>query len=88
MAECDTSFDSYERPCVAIEWSDGGIVQSSDTIKSCALAWGCDYTEYWSGGSVFKKITGIEPATCLLKFKRFSTFLRFFVVFSEMIKFQ
>jgi hypothetical protein len=57
-AHCEVSTDSEERPCVAIEWSDGGDAQSSTTTKSCALAWGCDYTEYWGGGSVYQMTTG------------------------------
>jgi len=52
-SQCASSTDSNGRPCVAIEWGDGGVVQSDSTEKSCAFAWGCDYTEYWSGGSVF-----------------------------------
>lgn len=56
-AHCATDFDSKGRPCVAIEWSDGGLTQSSTTTKDCALAWGCDYTEYWSGGSVYQMIS-------------------------------
>lgn len=50
---CDEETDTKGRPCVAIEWSDGGNAQSDSTTKSCALAWACDYIEYWSGGSVF-----------------------------------
>lgn len=57
QALCDSSSDSHGRPCVAIEWSDGGNAQSSGTRKQCALAWGCDYTESWGGGSVFMKST-------------------------------
>jgi len=53
LDQCASSTDSRGRPCVAIEWSDGGNAQSESTTKSCALAWGCDYTKYWSGGSVF-----------------------------------
>jgi len=59
-AHCETSTDSKGRPCVAIEWSDGGDAQSSSTTKSCALAWGCDYTEYWSGGSVYQMTTTVS----------------------------
>jgi len=59
-AHCETDFDSKGRPCVAIEWSDGGDAQSSSTTKSCALAWGCDYTEYWSGGSVYQMTTTVS----------------------------
>lgn len=57
QALCDSSSDSHGRPCVAIEWSDGGNVQSTGTRKQCGLAWGCDYTESWGGGSVFMKST-------------------------------
>jgi len=53
-AHCETSTDSEGRPCVAIEWSDGGDAQSSTTTKKCALAWGCDYTKSWGGGSVYQ----------------------------------
>jgi len=53
LDQCASRSDSKGRPCVAVEWSDGGNVQSDSTTKSCALAWGCDYTKYWSGGSVF-----------------------------------
>ena len=58
QAACDSRTDSNGRPCVAIEWSDGGNEQSDSTAKSCALAWACDWTESWSGGSVFTR--GIE----------------------------
>jgi len=57
MAQCDVSTDSKGRACVAIEWSDGGNAQSAATLKKCALAWGCDFTRHWGGGSVFTKET-------------------------------
>ena len=61
LAHCDSSTDSKGRPCVAIEWSDGGEAQSSDTTKLCALAWGCDYTASWDGGSVYQIATTPTP---------------------------
>ena len=57
QAACDSRTDSNGRPCVAIEWSDGGNEQSDSTAKSCALAWACDWTESWGGGSVFTRGT-------------------------------
>ena len=55
-ARCNTDKDSKGRPCVAIEWADGGKALSSTTKKGCALAWGCDSTKGWNGGSVFKRL--------------------------------
>lgn len=57
MAKCENEVDSRGRPCVAIEWSDEGQVPDSidDTKKPCALAWGCDYLEPRTGGSVYKR---------------------------------
>jgi len=55
LEQCGSRTDSKGRSCVAVEWSDGGAVQSDSTKKNCALAWGCDYTKYWGGGSVFMK---------------------------------
>ena len=107
-AACDARQDIDGRPCVAVEWKDGGAPQGcSDTPISgcvcidqwdphccggktmsnmgcagcegcteqdctpgkcvsampeddsnnqyqCNLMWGCDYTEYWAEGSVYK----------------------------------
>merc|ERR1719334_2887547 len=55
QAACDSRTDSNGRPCVAVEWSDGGNEQLDSTAKSCALAWACDWTESCSGGSVFTR---------------------------------
>jgi len=55
LEQCGSRTDSKGRSCVAVEWSDGGNAQSDSTKKNCALAWGCDYTKYWGGGSVFMK---------------------------------
>ena len=56
LERCDTEKDSKGRACVAIEWTDGGKVQPTTTKKGCALAWGCDSTVDWTGGSVFKRM--------------------------------
>ena len=55
QAACDSRTDSRGRPCVAIEWRDGGNEQSESSAKPCALAWGCDGTKHWGGGSVFMR---------------------------------
>ena len=45
LDECDSHKESdHHRYCLAVEWYDGGKLWPSDTTKSCALAWGCDYT--------------------------------------------
>ena len=49
----DHSLYDHDRLCVAVEWSDGGNEQSSDTTEWCALAWGCDYTEPWDQTTVY-----------------------------------
>lgn len=36
-SECTSRTDSKGRPCVAIEWSDGGSTQSDSTTKSCGI---------------------------------------------------
>jgi len=51
---CYSSVDSHGRRCVAIEFSDQGQFLSADEKRNCALAWGCDYTSSWSGGSVYQ----------------------------------
>merc|ERR1711924_520101 len=48
-ARCNTDKGPKGRPCVAIEFSDGG--GASTGKRSCALLWGCDYVKDWSGGS-------------------------------------
>merc|ERR1719295_1495466 len=53
--KCTKKTDSKGRPCVAIEWKDKGEAQKDSKQKQCALVWGCDYTVYWSGGSVFMR---------------------------------
>jgi len=56
-AQCDKRKDSKGRPCVAIEWVDGGRNLGPNEKRSCAVLWGCDYLQGWGGGSVFKKIS-------------------------------
>merc|ERR1712198_543041 len=41
--------DRHGRTCVAFEHSS----QDYNAVASCALAWGCDYTRYWSGGKTY-----------------------------------
>merc|ERR1719229_1874065 len=63
MAACDIGTDGHGRPCVAIEWSDGGGNPSAGVTEDCALAWACDSLASWNkhwfwktgGGSVFFK---------------------------------
>eukprot|EP00947_MAST-08B_sp_MAST-8B-sp1_P002944 g2944.t1 len=52
-ARCDTDKGPRGRPCVAIEFVDGG--GDSSGKKLCALLWGCDYVRDWTGGSVYEK---------------------------------
>lgn len=61
MAKCNIQYDLYGRPCEAVEWSDFGNAQPNNSMKLCALAWGCDYTVYWFGGSVFKRNMSADP---------------------------
>jgi len=53
LLDCSLTSDANDRPCMAIEWSDGGSSLSSTESRACAFAWACDYTEVWGGGSVF-----------------------------------
>jgi hypothetical protein len=48
---CDDvgNVDSHGRPCVAYEHSS----QNSAAVASCALAWACDSTSHWGGGSTY-----------------------------------
>jgi len=55
QSKCAKKTDSKGRPCVAIEWKDGGEAQKDSKKKQCALAWGCDYTGHWKDGSVFMR---------------------------------
>jgi len=50
-AKCDdpSNKDKHGRTCVAFEHSS----QDYNAVASCALAWGCDYTRYWSGGKTY-----------------------------------
>ena len=52
-ATCATLVADDGSPCVAVEWSDSGVDQSSDHEATCYFAWGCDDTISWSGGSVY-----------------------------------
>merc|ERR1719394_97617 len=48
---CDdmSNTDQHGRTCVAFEHSS----QDYNAVASCALAWGCDHTEHWSGGKTY-----------------------------------
>lgn len=48
---CDdvNNVDSHGRRCVAFEHSS----QDPDVVASCALAWGCDSTSHWGGGTSY-----------------------------------
>ena len=52
-AMCSTQRDELDRPCVAIEYKDGGQNLPATEKRNCNMAWACDYTESWSGGSVY-----------------------------------
>jgi len=54
------TLDPRGRRCVAFEFS----IPSKTTVKSrsrCAFAWGCDFTKYWRGGSVWKPTIPLTP---------------------------
>jgi len=56
-AECEaqcidpTNVDEHGRPCVAFEHSHSQYT----AVANCALAWACDYTKAWSGGTVYSR---------------------------------
>ena len=56
MTKCEETVDEYGRPCVAIEWKDGGEEQLANYTAKCNLAWGCDKTMDFGGNSVFMKL--------------------------------
>jgi len=47
------TMDRYGRRCVAFEFSKPFTTTLSSRSR-CAFAWGCDYTKYWGGGSVWR----------------------------------
>merc|ERR1712137_750135 len=57
-AKCDdpSNKDRHGRTCVAFEHSS----QDYNAVASCALAWGCDYTRYWSGGKTYIRKTQLQ----------------------------
>ena len=52
-AMCSTERDAFGRPCVAIEYKDGGQNLPASEKRNCNMAWACDFTESWSDGSVY-----------------------------------
>merc|ERR1719412_1862470 len=50
---CDREKDHRGRRCVAFEWRDGGDPHGPEEKRDCALAWTCDITNPWTGGSVY-----------------------------------
>ena len=63
---CSIGIDEHGRPCVAIEWADeGGDVPAHET-RNCNLAWACDNTPFWGGGSVYIAQTPMPNGICSL----------------------
>jgi len=50
-AQCNdpSNVDEHGRECVAFEHKS----QNYDAVANCALAWACDYTEQWNGGTTY-----------------------------------
>jgi len=50
-AQCNdpSNVDEHGRECVAFEHSS----QNYDAVANCALAWACDFTKSWSGGTTY-----------------------------------
>jgi hypothetical protein len=57
---CETSRDTENRPCVAIEVYTHSAHDEAQTLH-CNLAWDCSALRHWSGGMVLRKTLGSPP---------------------------